>query len=97
MVTTTPAVMKRRGQIIDKRIGNSAHYKPADSDEEFDMPKAPKGKRGSANLSAKGRKALEEKPVPNWLVYLLLFVVVGGSVVQIFNNIWTQPSMSDTH
>lgn len=102
MPSSSPTVMKLRSQMAEKRIGNSAangyikKKHTVDSDDETSSSSSPltKGKRGSAAI---GRKGPIEKPIPKWLVYLLLFVVVGGSVVQIFNNISTQPSMSDSH
>eukprot|EP00331_Platyophrya_macrostoma_P031931 CAMPEP_0176438426 /NCGR_PEP_ID=MMETSP0127-20121128/19274_1 /TAXON_ID=938130 /ORGANISM="Platyophrya macrostoma, Strain WH" /LENGTH=78 /DNA_ID=CAMNT_0017822369 /DNA_START=75 /DNA_END=311 /DNA_ORIENTATION=- len=35
--------------------------------------------------------------VPQWVVGLLLFVIVGSSLVQIFFSIQNSPSMSATH
>eukprot|EP00331_Platyophrya_macrostoma_P030230 CAMPEP_0176440884 /NCGR_PEP_ID=MMETSP0127-20121128/20851_1 /TAXON_ID=938130 /ORGANISM="Platyophrya macrostoma, Strain WH" /LENGTH=78 /DNA_ID=CAMNT_0017825523 /DNA_START=56 /DNA_END=292 /DNA_ORIENTATION=- len=35
--------------------------------------------------------------VPQWVVGMLLFVIVGSSLVQIFFSIQNSPSMSATH
>lgn len=40
-------------------------------------------------------KADKESTVAPWIVGLLLFVVLGSTVVQIFFTIQTSPSMSD--
>ena len=89
--------MRKRGELMDKRIGTTAaNAFKKDSDEEESSSPSIKAKRGSASLSKKGKR-VDKSPVPMWLVYFLLFIMVGGSVVQVFNNIWTQPSMSDPH
>lgn len=43
------------------------------------------------------QKEEAKSAVPQWVVGLLLFVVVGSSIFQIFFSIQTSPSMSEAH
>jgi hypothetical protein len=62
-------------------------------DDAIRSPKLPKEEK------EKLRVAKEEKKneLPTWVVYMLMFVVLGSSVVQIFFSIQNSPSMSEEH
>lgn len=45
----------------------------------------------------KEKEAASESPVAPWIVALLLFIVVGSSIFQIFLSIQNSPSMSQEH
>eukprot|EP00744_Colponema_vietnamica_P016004 GILI01022438.1.p1 GENE.GILI01022438.1~~GILI01022438.1.p1 ORF type:complete len:115 (+),score=42.46 GILI01022438.1:52-345(+) len=97
MPVTTPIAMRKRGELMDKRIGTTAAnaFKKSSDDEESSSPSI-KAKRGSAALTKKGRRA-EKTGFQGYLVYIILFAMVGGIFVQMITNIWTQPSMSESH
>jgi hypothetical protein len=52
----------------------------------------------SRSAEAEKRKKKQEEDgksmLPPWVVYLLLFLVFGGSIVQIYFSILNSPSMS---
>lgn len=43
------------------------------------------------------KKDNAEKPISKWVVYVLLFALVGSAFVNIFVSIQTSPSMSEAH
>lgn len=77
-----PGTPTQRMRASAKKIDN-AIASPRISEEEKERRKLEKEEKGSA--------------VAPWIVGLLLFVVLGSSVVQIFFSIQSSPSMSDSN
>jgi hypothetical protein len=62
-------------------------------DEAIRSPKLPKEEREKLRLEKEEKK----NQLPSWVVGLLMFVVLGSSIVQIFFSIQNSPSMSEEH
>mmetsp|Transcript_12595 Transcript_12595/g.39192 ORF Transcript_12595/g.39192 Transcript_12595/m.39192 type:complete len:81 (-) Transcript_12595:449-691(-) len=75
-----PTVMKARGKQLDKKISQSPSEREANK---------------RVATTKKGGKDEEGMTIGPFALGLLLFLTVGSAFLQIFQNIQTNPSMSE--